>query len=128
MTRADLIAAVRAHAARYYACGWDMLAECWTDDEIGRAIGDSPTVEDALRRCADHFLIPVRIDEPYVLSIHAEDGEHYKGFASFALAVEEWVKQTGREWDQFSDRAWAEHQHVAVTDDYGRRIILQWNR
>lgn len=128
MTRNELIAAIRAHAVRYYACGWDILVECWTDVDLSEEIGEASTVEGALRRCADALMIPVRIDEPYLLTVAAEDGEHIRGFASFGEACAEWVRQSGRDWDRFASSAWEEHGCASTTDDYGRRITIHTKR
>lgn len=48
----ELIAAVRAHAnANYERDGWDFLAECWGDEDIGQAIGDAKTPKAAIAAC-----------------------------------------------------------------------------
>jgi hypothetical protein len=50
MTRTELIAAVRAHAEEHYEDGgWDVIVECWEDDDIDRQIGRARTLQGALR-------------------------------------------------------------------------------
>lgn len=50
MNRADLIAAVRAHAVDNYSKGgWDFIVECYTDEELGKLIGRARTFKGALK-------------------------------------------------------------------------------
>jgi hypothetical protein len=52
-TRAEKIAAVRAHALDHYnKGGWDILVECWSDDEIAECFGDVRDCRGAIRACA----------------------------------------------------------------------------
>lgn len=45
----DLIAAVRAYATKNYEKdGWDVLVECWSDEDIAENIGRANTVRGAL--------------------------------------------------------------------------------
>lgn len=47
----ELVAAVKAHAhANYNGGGWDVIVECWTDEEIADVIVEdsATTVEEAL--------------------------------------------------------------------------------
>lgn len=56
MTIAQLVAAVKKHAlANYEAGGWDVIIECWTDDEIACHLEEAGafTFEDALAAFAD---------------------------------------------------------------------------
>jgi hypothetical protein len=49
----ELIDAVRAHAnANWNKGGWDFLAECWSDEEIGIAIGGAKTAKGAISNCS----------------------------------------------------------------------------
>lgn len=51
MTKAEIIAAVKAHAlANYEAGGWDVVVECWSDEDIANAIGRVTTVAGAIRK------------------------------------------------------------------------------
>lgn len=51
MTTAELVEAVKDHAHEHYEDGgWDVIVECWTDDEIATQIGGAKTVESALRK------------------------------------------------------------------------------
>ena len=48
----DLIKAVRDHAnANWEKHGWDFLAECWSDEDIGVAIGAAKTPKAAIAAC-----------------------------------------------------------------------------
>jgi hypothetical protein len=50
-TREELIAAVKAHALDHYEDGgWDVIIECWDDEQIAEQIGDAKTVQGALRK------------------------------------------------------------------------------
>jgi hypothetical protein len=51
LTNAELIAAVRAHAVEHYNDGgWDVIVECWEDEDIARQIGAARTLKGALRK------------------------------------------------------------------------------
>lgn len=53
MNQDDLIKAVRAHGIRNYEeDGWDVLVECWSDDDIVDAIQNAKTVAIAIKRVA----------------------------------------------------------------------------
>lgn len=48
----DLVKAVREHAnANYNKDGWDILVECWSDEDIESAIGLACTARQAIGRC-----------------------------------------------------------------------------
>lgn len=48
----ELINAVRDHAnANWEKDGWDFLVECWSDEDIGQAIGSAKTVKGAIANC-----------------------------------------------------------------------------
>lgn len=49
-----LIAGVRAHAiAHYTEGGWDVVVECWDDDDIAETIGKARTLKGAIAKMAD---------------------------------------------------------------------------
>jgi hypothetical protein len=51
-TMQELINAVRDHAnINYEKHGWDFLVECWSDEDIGQAIGSAKTVKSAIAKC-----------------------------------------------------------------------------
>lgn len=53
MSKAELVAAVRAHARKNYSKGgWDILVECWDNADIEEAIGNATTEDAAIRACA----------------------------------------------------------------------------
>lgn len=39
---------VKAHAVEHYEDGWDVVVECWTDEQIGEQIAGATTKEQAL--------------------------------------------------------------------------------
>lgn len=48
----ELIRAVRDHAdAHWGKDGWDFLVECWSDEDIGVAIGSAKTPKAAIAAC-----------------------------------------------------------------------------
>jgi hypothetical protein len=48
-TTAELIAGIRAHAQKNWGKGgWDILAECWDDEDIGRCIAEGDTLPRAI--------------------------------------------------------------------------------
>ncbi len=53
MTRTELVEAVKAYAVEHYVDGgWDVVVECWTDEQIGEHIGRARTLAGALRKFA----------------------------------------------------------------------------
>lgn len=52
-TKQELVEAVKAHAAEHYNDGgWDVIVECWEDDQIAEQIGPARTVKGALAKFA----------------------------------------------------------------------------
>lgn len=52
ITTVALVEAVKAHALESYETdGWDILVECWDDDDISEIIGNARTVSGAIKRC-----------------------------------------------------------------------------
>jgi hypothetical protein len=48
---AEKVAAVKAHArANYNSDGWDILVECYEDDEIAREVANEPTIQAAISK------------------------------------------------------------------------------
>jgi len=54
--QARLIAAVRKHAEANYPKGWDVIVECWTDEQIVEAIGETNVKSElgAIRLVSSH--------------------------------------------------------------------------
>lgn len=51
MTTPDLIMVIRAYAAKNYEKdGWDVLVECWSDEDIIEALEGTTSIEVALKR------------------------------------------------------------------------------
>ena len=49
-TKAELVAAVKAHAeAHYNDGGWDVICECWDDQQVADCIRDARTVRGAIK-------------------------------------------------------------------------------
>lgn len=56
LTTQQLIDGVRAHArAKYGKGGWDILYECWDDQDIGAQIVDGDTLPRAIARIKRHL-------------------------------------------------------------------------
>jgi hypothetical protein len=48
----ELINAVRSYATdNYNRDGWDVLVECWSDEDIARNIGSAKTAKGAIDKC-----------------------------------------------------------------------------
>jgi hypothetical protein len=45
-----LVAAVKAHANANYEKGWDVVVECYTDEELAKEIGKATTEAGAIRK------------------------------------------------------------------------------
>ena len=51
-TTSELIRAVRDHAEKNYVKeGWDFLVECWSDDDIVKAMGKVRSAKSAIAAC-----------------------------------------------------------------------------
>lgn len=49
-----LLDSIRQHAITHYEeDGWDILVECWSDDDILEVIGDSTNFEEAIITLSD---------------------------------------------------------------------------
>ena len=58
MTKQELVEAVKAHALEHYQDGgWDVIVECYTDEEIAAEIGKARTVKGALAKFKDSVSI-----------------------------------------------------------------------
>lgn len=85
--RRELIAAVRAHAVEnYVAGGWDVIVECYDDEQIAEVIGRARTVKGALAKFAT--VIDVFSDRQAAAESerHAAVGvvEHYRTGGEFS--------------------------------------------
>jgi hypothetical protein len=50
----ELIAQIKAHAlAHYEDGGWDVIVECWSDEDIAETIGKATTLRGALKKIRD---------------------------------------------------------------------------
>lgn len=49
-TTEEMVAGVRAHAYKHYSKGWDIIIECYTNEEIIAEIGGSKTVAGAVAK------------------------------------------------------------------------------
>jgi hypothetical protein len=52
MTNAEKVAAVRTHAYKHYEDGWDVVIECWDDEEILERVGKAETPEGCVKKLA----------------------------------------------------------------------------
>ena len=48
----ELVKVVKEHAMKNYEKGWDVLVECYSDDQISEEIGDVNSVAGAIRKIA----------------------------------------------------------------------------
>ena len=61
MPKQELVQAVKAYAHDHYNDGgWDVIVECWTDDEIAEQIGRTTSLAGALKKFA--WLVDVWAD------------------------------------------------------------------
>ena len=80
--RREMIAKVRAHATENYSSGWDVVVECYTDEEIAEVIGRARTTIGAIAKFAP--IIEVRADRQaeadYQIeqAVGAPSTEHYR--------------------------------------------------
>ena len=50
MTKQELIKAVKDHATKNYNKGWDIIVECYSDDEISEKLGGAKTKAGAIAK------------------------------------------------------------------------------
>ncbi len=43
---------VKSHALENYSKGWDVVIECYTNEELGKSIGAAETIEEAIQNVA----------------------------------------------------------------------------
>jgi len=61
VTTTELVQQVKEYAlANYEKGGWDVIVECWDDEEIASEIGGARTLKGALRKMS--FVIDVYAD------------------------------------------------------------------
>lgn len=54
MDKAELVAAVKAHArANYAKGGWDIVVEAYEDSELAEEIGEAATVAEAIAKVGE---------------------------------------------------------------------------
>lgn len=74
MTKQDLVQAVKDHATEHYNDGgWDVIVECWDDDQIAETIGQARTVKGALAKFA--AVVDVWADRQADAAQYREDEE-----------------------------------------------------
>jgi hypothetical protein len=49
-TQINLVEAVKDHAEKNYDAGWGVIVECWTSDEIEKAIKGCRTTNGAIKK------------------------------------------------------------------------------
>jgi hypothetical protein len=77
--RREMIAKVRAHATANYSNGWDVVVECYTDEQIAEVIGRARTTVGALAKFVP--IIEARADRQAEADYQIEQamsGQHYR--------------------------------------------------
>ncbi len=72
MTKEEMVKAIRAHARENYNNGWDVLVECYSDQEILSDIGDK-TLEKAILDYDKIFQVIKERNEEFMM----EANSHY---------------------------------------------------
>ncbi len=88
--RRELIAAVRTHATENYGNGWDVVVECYDDEQIAEVIGRARTTVGALAKFVP--IIEVRADRQAEADYQIEQAvgapmfgrEHYRTGSEFS--------------------------------------------
>jgi len=70
----ELVEAVKRHAEANYDRGWDVIVECYTDEEIAEVIGRSRKLPAILRK----FLQIVDLRQERLQEARAESGEYFE--------------------------------------------------
>jgi len=82
-----LLNQVKSHATRHYAeDAWDIIVECYTDNELAALIGRASTLEGALRKCRA-VIAPIAEQRAWRRA-EAQMGE--SGYGSASNAQEWW--------------------------------------
>ncbi len=131
MDETQLVAAVRAHALRYYEHGWDVLVECWSDGDILEVVSESqtagwPTLAEALAKVADALGAEVKpATTGWDVVTRDVDGTGRKHFTSEAEAIARWEEMVGRPFNERLRERLDEHNWVSGMSDFGTSVTLR---
>jgi hypothetical protein len=124
--RATLIEAVRDHALRYYEQGWDVLIECYDDEDILDMIQDATTSKAAIQAVADQLGIQARPLSGFIVMNRDVDGISGRAYQSFRLAAERYQEMSGRELPIDAEQAIRAGRSVQAISDYGNVVTLSF--
>ena len=124
--RADLIYAVRQHALALYEQGWDVIEECYSDDDLDYLIGEATTADEAIASVAAARGLNVKRLEGFVLTTKDVDGTSRNAYADLTAAAERFKDMSGRELTDAMLERLAYGESVTQVSDYGTVVSLRY--
>jgi hypothetical protein len=124
--RATLVEAVRDHALRYYEQGWDVLIECYDDQDILDMIQDATTSKAAIQAVADELGIQARPLSGFIVMNRDVDGISGRAYQSFRLAAERYQDMSGRQLPADAEQAIRAGHSIEAIGDYGNAVTLSF--
>jgi len=127
--RATLTEAVRDHALRYYEQGWDVLIECYDDQDILDMIQDATTPNAAIQLVAEelgHLGLKTEPMTGFIVTNRDVDGTSRRAYQSFRLAAERYQDMSGRQPPADAEQAIRAGRSIESVGDYGNVVTLSF--
>lgn len=127
LCRADLIYAVRQHALAMYDQGWDIVEECYEDDDIDHLIGEATTAAEAIASVAAARGLDVKRLDGFVLTNQDVDGTSRTAYETLTAAAERFADMSGHELTEEMLNEIAYGGSVTQVGTYGNVVSLRLN-
>lgn len=124
--RSTLIEAVRDHALRCYEQGWDVLVECYDDDDIFDMIQETTTAADAIQCVADELGLNAKPLSGFIVTNRDVDGTSRRAYQSFRLAAERYQDMSGRQLPTDAEQGIRAGRSLEAVSDYGNVVTLSF--
>lgn len=124
--RADLIHAVRQHALALYEQGWDVIEECYSDDDLDYLIGEAKTADEAIAAVAEARGLNVKRLEGFVLTTHDVDGTSHTAFETLTAAAARFAEMCGHELTGEMMERLAYGESVSQVGTFGNVVSLRY--
>jgi len=124
--RATLIEAVRNHALRCYSQGWDVLIECYDDDDILDMIQDTTNTDAAIQAAAAALGLQAKPMTGFIVTNRDVDGTSRRAYQSFRLAAERYQDMSGRQLPADAEQRIRTGRSIEGISDYGNVVTIRF--